>query len=142
MTTESALLTGFCFGGLVLEVESNSVLTFGYLSATSFSMGFGLLCITIATFCLMFGQGRALRGEGLEAIDTAIEQLKSKSFACFRYFMFELLFFHVSSFLLMWIYYRFVVALVINVILGAFLLLFVRNGVEIMRSCTWTRTRQ
>lgn len=82
--------------------------------------------------CLMFGQGRALRGDGLEAVDTAIEHLKGKSFACFNYFMLELLFFHVSSFLLMWIYYRFLVALVINVILGAFLLLFVRNGLDIV----------
>jgi hypothetical protein len=80
----------------------------------------------------MFGQGRALRGEGLEAVDTAIEHLKGKSFACFRYFMLELLFFHVSSFLLMWIYYRFLVALVINIILGAFLLLFIRNGLDIV----------
>jgi hypothetical protein len=52
MTTEAALLTGFCFGGLVLEVESGAGLAFGYLSATTFSMGFGLLCITIATFVL------------------------------------------------------------------------------------------
>jgi hypothetical protein len=80
----------------------------------------------------MFGPGRALRGEGLESYDIAIEHLQSKSFACFRYFMLELFFFHVSSFLLMWIYYRFIVALVINVILGAFLLLFVRNGIDIV----------
>ena len=80
----------------------------------------------------MFGQGRALRGEGLNAIDTAIDHLKSKSFVCFKYFMFELLFFHISSFLLMWIYYRFLTALILNVILGIFLLLFVRNGLEIV----------
>ncbi len=53
MTTEAALLTGFCFGGLVLEVESGAGLAFGYLSATTFSMGFGLLCITIATFVFL-----------------------------------------------------------------------------------------
>jgi hypothetical protein len=61
MTTESALLTGtnylllitflgFCFGGLVLEVEASDFLSFGYLSATTFSMGFGLLVITIGSF--------------------------------------------------------------------------------------------
>ena len=80
----------------------------------------------------MFGQGRALRGDGLEAVDVAIEHLKSKSFQCFRYFMLELLFFHISSFLLMWIYYRFLVALIINIILGMFLVLFVRNGYDIV----------
>ena len=46
--------------------------------------------------------------------------------------MLELLFFHVSSFLLMWIYYRFFVALVINIILGLFLLVFIRNGYDIL----------
>ncbi len=81
----------------------------------------------------MFGQGRALRGEGTEAIDTAIDNLKEKSFQCFKFFMLELLFFHVSSFLLMWIYYRFIVALIINIILGAFLLFFVRNGIDIIQ---------
>ncbi len=80
----------------------------------------------------MFGQGRALRGEGIESVDTAIEQLKDKSFSCFRFFMLELLFFHISSFLLMWIYYRFLVALILNIILGAFLVLFIRNGLDIV----------
>lgn len=39
----------------------------------------------------------------------------------------------MSSFLLMWIYYRFLVALVINIILGLFLFVFVRNGYDIMK---------
>jgi hypothetical protein len=80
----------------------------------------------------MLGQGRALRGEGVEALDTAINHMKEKSFKCFKYFMLELLFFHISSFLLMWIYYRFFVALVINIILLAFLALFIRNGYDII----------
>ena len=82
----------------------------------------------------MFGQGKALRGEGVEAIDIAVENLKEKSFQCFKFFMLELFFFHVSSFLLMWIYYQFIVALIINIILGAFLLFFVRNGMDILSS--------
>lgn len=44
------MLTGFCFGGLVLEVEASAGLAFGYLSATTFSMGFGLLVLTIGSF--------------------------------------------------------------------------------------------
>ncbi|CDW80608.1 superoxide dismutase [Stylonychia lemnae] len=121
------LLQGFCFGGLVLDQGSQSqILQLGYLSSTTISMGFGLLC-------LMFGQGRALRGEGTDSIDIAIENLKEKSYQCFKYFMLELLFFHISSFLLMWIYYRFLVALIINIILGLFLMLFVRNGYDIVK---------
>ena len=32
----------------------------------------------------------------------------------------------------MWIYYRFIVALVINFILGAFLIFFIKNGMDII----------
>jgi hypothetical protein len=46
-----------------------------YLISTVFSMGFGLLCLTIGSFCLMFGQGRALRGEGIQAVTEAIDNL-------------------------------------------------------------------
>lgn len=81
----------------------------------------------------MLGQGRALRGEGVEALETAIVNLKDKSHQCFKYFMLELLFFHISSFLLMWIYYTFIVAFVINLILMAFLLLFIKNGYDILK---------
>jgi hypothetical protein len=81
----------------------------------------------------MFGQGKALRGEGSDSMEIAIEHMKEKSFSCFKFFMCELFFFHVSSFLLMWIYYKFIVALVVNIILMLFLLLFVRNGTEIIQ---------
>jgi hypothetical protein len=95
-------------------------------------MGFGLLCLTIGSFCLMFGQGRALRGEGIQAVTLAIDNLQGNSIRAFRYFLIQLLFFHISSFLLMWCYYQFLVALVINCVLGAFLVMFVMNGKEII----------
>lgn len=47
--------------------------------------------------------------------------------------MCELFFFHVSSFLLMWLYYKFIVALVVNIILISFLVLFVKNGYDIIK---------
>ena len=51
MTTESALLTGFCFGGMRAAQGSTLwVLNMFYLSMTACSMGFGLLCISTATF--------------------------------------------------------------------------------------------
>ena len=80
----------------------------------------------------MFGQDKALRGENMDAVDFAIVQLNDKSYAGFKYLMLRLLFFNISSFLLMWIYYRFIVALVINMILFAFLVMFVRNGQDIV----------
>mmetsp|Transcript_20265 Transcript_20265/g.14952 ORF Transcript_20265/g.14952 Transcript_20265/m.14952 type:complete len:88 (+) Transcript_20265:3-266(+) len=53
MATQSALLTGFCYGGLSVSISDkvSSIITFGYLSSTTCGMAFGLLCITIAAFC-------------------------------------------------------------------------------------------
>ena len=56
-----------------------------FLAINACSMGFGLLCITSSTLCLMFGQERALLGGGrkgedaLQAMDAAILILKTKS---------------------------------------------------------------
>ena len=134
LTTESALIAGFCFAGLALgEDSTTNLLNLGYLASTSTAMGFGLLCITVASFCLMMGPGRALRGVSMEAIDEAVDHMKEKSYLCFKYFMLELFFFHVSSFLLMWYMRPFLTALIVNIILLLFLLLFIANGYEIVK---------
>ena len=61
----------------------------------------------------------------------AVENMKKESTNCFVFFILQLLFFHMSSFLLMWLYYPVKVAIVINIILGAFLVVFIKNGWEI-----------
>ena len=135
MASQSALLAGFCYGGLSAPISDkvNSFITFGYLSTTTCGMAFGLLCITIATFCVMFGPGLALRGgEGAESMHKAVENLKIESKQCFKFFVLQLLFFHLSSFLLMWIFYSKMTAMVINGVLAIFLLLFIKNGQEII----------
>ena len=52
MATQSALIAGFSYGGLTINIEPdvNAILSFLYLTMTTLSMGFGLLAITIATF--------------------------------------------------------------------------------------------
>ncbi len=80
----------------------------------------------------MFGPGLALRGgEGAQSMHKAVENMKRESTQCFRFFILQLLFFHVSSFLLMWLYYPLKVAILINLILLGFLGLFVKSGWEI-----------
>ena len=80
----------------------------------------------------MFGPGLALRGsEGAISMHKAVDNMKKESNNCFIFFILQLLFFHMSSFLLMWLYYPFKVALVVNIILGIFLIVFIKNGWEI-----------
>ena len=135
LTTEAALLCGFSFGGLTAIAEfkgQQAYLNAAYLVATSISMGFGLLCITTASFCLMLGPGKALRAGSMKGIEETIEHMKDKSFFCFWCFVAELMFFHISSFMLMWILYSPFVALVVNMVLFAFLLQFISEGQDIM----------
>jgi hypothetical protein len=80
----------------------------------------------------MFGPGLALRGgEGAVSMHKAVDNMKAESNQCFYFFILQLLFFHISSFLLMWLYYPPKVAIIINIILGVFLVIFIRNGWEI-----------
>ena len=100
-------------------------------------MGFGLLCTTGASLCLMFGYEKALLGgkdgtsSAFNAMDTAINTLKTKSTETFLYFFLQLIFFYVSSLLMMWILYSWIVAACVNVVMVAFLTLFFRNGIKL-----------
>ena len=96
------------------------------------SMGFGLLCITTASFCLMLGPGKALRASSIKGIEETIQHMKDKSIFAFWCFVGELVFFHISSFMLMWILYTPFVSLVVNLVLFAFLLQFLSEGQDIM----------
>jgi len=94
-------------------------------------MGCELLTVTISTFCTMFGPGLALRGpEGATSMHKAVDIMQEYSRSSFNVFLAGLVFFHVSSLLLMWIGQMLFVSLVTNAILGAFLVLFFKNGYE------------
>jgi hypothetical protein len=76
----------------------------------------------------MFGPGLALRGgDGAASMHKAVENMKKESTTCFLFFILQLLFFHLSSFLLMWLYYPWKVAVFINIVLAVFVI----NGLEI-----------
>jgi hypothetical protein len=80
----------------------------------------------------MFGPGLALRGgEGPISMHKAVDNMKKESTSCFMFFILQLLFFHISSFLLMWLYYSKTVAIVINIILIIFLGIFFVSGYDI-----------
>jgi hypothetical protein len=78
MASQSALLAGFCYGGLSIDSEKPSwIVQFAYLSTTTLAMGFGLLVIIIASLCGMLGPGLALRGpEGPKSVHLAVDTMK------------------------------------------------------------------
>ncbi len=63
----------------------------------------------------------------------AIEVLQKESKTTFAFFMLSLFCFHISSFLLVWIYYPGFIAVVVNMVLLVFLFMFVTNGYDILK---------
>jgi hypothetical protein len=138
MAGQSAMLTGFCYGGLSLSAPGkdpiSNAISFGFLATTTGAMSFGLLTIIVAALCSMLGPGLALRGsEGAGSVHKAVDVMKSESVNCFNFFILQLLMFHISSFLLMWVLYTSRVAMFVNVILLIFLVVFVVNGYDIYK---------
>jgi hypothetical protein len=127
------MLAGFCYGGLSIDSDKPSwIIQFGYLAFTTLGMGFGLLVIVIASLCSMLGPGLALRGpDGPNSVHLAVDTMKEESVMCFYFFILQLLFFHLSSFMLIWYLYPPTVAIVVNIVLLIFLMVFVANGAEI-----------
>eukprot|EP00826_Nyctotherus_ovalis_P047997 TRINITY_DN5612_c0_g2_i1.p2 TRINITY_DN5612_c0_g2~~TRINITY_DN5612_c0_g2_i1.p2 ORF type:complete len:154 (+),score=46.18 TRINITY_DN5612_c0_g2_i1:424-885(+) len=82
----------------------------------------------------MFGPGLALRGpEGPISMHKSIEVLQKQSKVTFYFFMISLVFFLISSFLVVWIYYPGIIAVIVNVVLVYCLVMFGRNGVQIWK---------
>ena len=90
LTTMSSMLTGFAFYSMRGAQDSDdTVLNIAYLATAACSMGFGTLCISTASLCIMFGNEKSLMGggEALKSLNEAIDTLKSKSHECFYYFV-------------------------------------------------------
>jgi hypothetical protein len=61
----------------------------------------------------------------------AVNVMKGESVFCFNIFATMLFFFHLSSFMMMWILYEKTVAIAVNIVLLVFFILFVKNGIDI-----------
>ena len=138
MAGQSAMLTGFCYGGLSLFARDDNpwadYISFGYLATTTAAMGFGLLTVIVAALCSMLGPGLALRGsEGAGSVHKAVDTMKLESVNCFNFFITQLFMFHISSFLLMWVLYTSNVASVVNSVLLLFMIVFIINANDIYR---------
>jgi hypothetical protein len=67
----------------------------------------------------------------LSSMDTAIDTVKYRSMQCFWFFIVQLVTFSLSSFLLVWVLYDILVALVVSFVLICFFIMFMQNGFEL-----------
>ena len=70
-------------------------------------------------------------GQALDSMDKAIDAIKYRSLQVFKFFLVQLIAFHLSSFMLMWICYDAIVALIVNIVLAIFLVVFLQNCFEL-----------
>ena len=102
-----------------------------YLVITVLAMSCELVTVTIATFSSMFGPGLALRGpEGAVSMHQAVNVMQEYARASFNVFMCGLVFFHLSSLLMMWFKQPPLISIVTNLVLIVFLVLFLKHGYE------------
>jgi uncharacterized membrane protein len=82
---------------------------------------------------MIFGSQRALMGGAgaLSSMDKAIDIVKARSMQCFWFFIIQLVSFHFSSFLLLFVCYDLMQAVVVGIVLIAFFIIFMQNGLEL-----------
>ena len=139
MAKQSVMIAGFAYSGLSVGRDnatnlqwSDFIIHFGYLSTTTIAMVCGMTVILVGTLCSIFGPGLALRGaDGSKSMHRAVDVMKGESVFCFNIFSAMLFFFHLSSFMLMWVLYDKAVAICVNIVLIFFFVMFIRNGIEI-----------
>ena len=135
MASQSAMLTGFTWGELSIQPSKGVSQAVGlcYLLFTSITMASGLVVIIIGSLCSMLGPGLALRGpDGALSVHKAVDCMKRESQLCFNFFLTQLFFFHLSSFMLMWMLYSTKTCIVINIVLFVFLLAFIIQAFDII----------
>ena len=136
MASQSAILSGFAYGGLSIGrdegANTHAFLHLIYMSTTTAAMAFGLIVIIVSSLCNILGPGLALRGsEGTKSMHTAIDVMKEEAMFSFKFFILQLVFFNISSISLMWVLYRPYIAIFVTTLLVLFLTIFAVKGMGI-----------
>jgi len=103
MGSSSALLSGFTYGAISVptynQLDNLWIIRFGFLAATTATMGIGLISILICSFCNIFGPGLALRGDkGSGSVDFAVKTMTKEFNVCIQFYILQLTTFFVSLF--------------------------------------------
>ncbi|CEM33422.1 unnamed protein product [Vitrella brassicaformis CCMP3155] len=127
LTGISSLLAGFASAGILLGVpaQNNPFLKLGFVTSTGAALGFNLLVVLIGSLVVMWGPGRALRGEGVESVSFAVEFMEVTSETCLIYFVLGLGCYFASSVFAAWILFKVQSSIFISVffLVAAFVLI-------------------
>lgn len=120
LSSISSLLAGFASSALMVGIprKDNPILVVVFLITTSSAFGAHLLVVIVATMCIMWGPGKALRGEDATSMDWAIYILEQTQITTQRYFIFGLVCYFISSVVVVWLLFDLRGAMVITTIFG------------------------
>uniref|UniRef100_A0A0G4IEH9 Uncharacterized protein n=1 Tax=Chromera velia CCMP2878 TaxID=1169474 RepID=A0A0G4IEH9_9ALVE len=113
----AGFLATFASSALLLEPTEDEFLEAAFVVSTSSALGLNLLVLIISTLCTVWGPGRALRGDGAEAVGYSVYVL---DIACdWTKFFFDLglTCYFISSILVSWMFLSFVAAVTTSTLL-------------------------
>lgn len=124
LSSISSLLAGFASSALMVGIprKDDPVLVAVFLLTCASAFGSHLLVVIVSTMCIMWGPGKALRGEDATSMDWAIYILEQTQITTQRYFIFGLICYFVSSVIVVWLLFDLRGSIVITTIFGIILI--------------------
>merc|ERR1719335_1287020 len=118
LSSISSLLCGFASSALMVGIprKDDPFLVAFFLLTTASAFGAHLLVVIVATMCIMWGPGKALRGEDATSMDWAIYILEQTQITTQRYFIFGLVCYFISSIVVVWLLFDLEGSVIITVI--------------------------
>merc|ERR1719217_1444295 len=118
LSSISSFLAGFASSALMVGIprKDNPILVAIFLLTTASAFGAHLLVVIVATMCIMWGPGKALRGEDATSMDWAIYILEQTQIKCQNFFIFGLVCYFVSSIVVVWLLFDMRGSIIISVI--------------------------
>ena len=126
LSTQSAFLTGLGFGGLTMVPTWNQgreIVEVVYFTMVSVSIGLNILTLCIASWCMVFGPGLAIRGPD-GSMRRAVEGMYAERKWALRFFWTGLLFVTSSGMALGWLKFSQKTAITMTTIFAVFLVIF------------------
>lgn len=136
LTAIAGLLAGFASTALISETEDrreNYVLHIVYILSTGAALGLMLLVLLISTLCTLWAPGLALRGNGQNALNEAVNIMEKHADTSFRYFVTGLGCYLFSSILSTWILFSFSTSIIASTIIGSSMYLIYHSGREVIK---------
>lgn len=128
LSTQSAFLTGLGFGGLTMvpswdsdDMRNEEIIFYTLISV---SIGFNILTLCIASWCMIFGPGLAIRGPD-GSMTRAVEGMYAERKWALRFFWVGLFFILSSGIALGWLKFHERTAATMTAIFSTFIVVFV-----------------